>query len=113
MSKAKLPDALARRHLLEGKLDAKKARAFADAYLEQSREIEAIDFLARAEATDELKRLQKEALERGDVFLMKAASVALDDEPDAQAWSALASAATAKGRLRDAESAARLATVEG
>ena len=113
MAKTKLPDALARRHLLEGTLDAKKARAFADAYLEQEREIEAIDFLARAEATDELARLQKAALERGDVFLMKAASAALGDEPNAQAWRDLASAAQAQGRPRDADAAARLATVEG
>lgn len=112
MSKIKLPDALARRHLLEGNLDAKKARAIADAYLEEDREIEAIDFLARADAPDVLARLQKAALDRGDVFLMKAASAALGDEPASQTWRDLASAATAKGRLRDAEAAARLATVE-
>ncbi|MFK7897618.1 MAG: hypothetical protein AB8G23_17410 [Myxococcota bacterium] len=112
MAKIKLPDSLARRHLLEGKLDAKKARAIADAYLEQGREIEAIDFLSHAEATDELGQLQKAALERGDVFLMKAASAALGDEPSSQTWRDLATAATAKGRERDAESAARLATVE-
>lgn len=113
MPKTKLPDALARRHLFEGNLDAKKARVFAEAYLEQGREIEAIDFLARADADDVLQGLQKAAVERGDVFLMKAASGALGNEPDSGTWRELASAATAKGRLRDAESAARLATVEG
>ena len=51
MAKVKLPDALARRHLLEGTLDAGKSRAYGEAYLEAGREIEAIDFLARGDAT--------------------------------------------------------------
>ena len=41
MANVKLPDALARRHLLEGKLDAGKSRGYGEAYLEAGREIEA------------------------------------------------------------------------
>ena len=58
MANVKLPDALARRHLLEGKLDAGKSRGYGEAYLEAGREIEAIDFLARGDATDALSQLQ-------------------------------------------------------
>ena len=41
MANVKLPDPLARRHLLEGNLDAAKARAFGEAYLDAGREVEA------------------------------------------------------------------------
>ena len=112
MAKVKLPDALARRHLLEGKLDAAKSRAYGEAYLEAGREIESIDFLARGEATDSLVQLQEVAVERGDVFLMRMATAALGTDPGAEAWIRLASAADAAGRERDAESARRLATVD-
>ena len=112
MAKVKLPDALARRHLLEGKLDAGKSRGYGEAYLEAGREIEAIDFLARGDATDALSQLQNVAVERGDVFLMRMATAALGTDPGAEVWTQLASAADAAGRERDAEAARRLATVE-
>lgn len=111
MAKTKLPDPLTRRHLLEGNLDPAKARALADAYVEADREIEAVDFFARAEASDELERLQATSLERGDVFLFRAATGALDAEPSSETWTRLAEAARAAGRERDAETAQRLATV--
>ena len=107
----KLPDPLTRRHLLEGGLDPQKARSYAEAYLAAGREVEAVDFLAMAEGHDELDALQQSALERGDVFLMRIASGALGVEPSSATWTALASAASAAGRERDAESAQRLATV--
>lgn len=113
MAGKKLPDALARRHLLEGELDASKAAAYADAYLEAGQEIDAIDFLAKAGDTGRLAALQDAAVERGDVFLMRAASRGLGDEPSVERWTELAEAARSAGRMRDAESAARLATVDG
>ncbi len=117
MARLKLPDPLSRRHLLEGRLDEAKALALARAYLDADREVEAIDFLSAAggagndEAAGLLRELQAAALSRGDVFLMKAVSRALAEEPSNATWRALADAASAAGRLRDAETAARLATV--
>lgn len=111
MAHKKLPDPLARRHLLEGTLDPQKARAYGEAYLAAGREVEAIEFLARGEAREELTALQEAALERGDAFLMRSASAALGDEPSSAVWSRLAEVAAEAGRLRDAETAQRLATV--
>lgn len=111
MARSKLPDPLSRRHLLEGTLEPAKALAVAQAYLEADRELDAIDFLGRAEARDALAELQEKALERGDVFLMRAASAALGDEPESATWLRLAEAARGAGRERDAETAQRLATV--
>ena len=117
MAKIKLPDPLSRRHLLEGGLDSAKALALAKAYLEEGREVEAIDFLsaagidANSEVRDALKQLQSTAVERGDAFLMRAASAALEEEPSSQTWQNLAQAATRAGRVHDAETAERLATV--
>ena len=113
MAGPKLPDALARRHLLEGDLDPSKAKAYAEAYLEAGREIEAVDFLAKAGARDQLAALQDAAVERGDVFLMRTASRGLEEDPSVARWSALAEAARDAGRARDAETATRLASVDG
>jgi hypothetical protein len=113
----KLPDPLSRRHLLEGDLDSAKALSLAKAYLEEGREVEAVDFLAAAgpesnsEAREALGELQKAALERGDVFLLRSASAALDEEPSSEMWRALALAASRAGRSQDVETAERLATV--
>jgi hypothetical protein len=113
LAKSTLPDPLSRRHLLERPLDAGKAREIAEAYLAAGREIEAIEFLTRGEAKDKLAELQQSAVERGDVFLLRAASGALGDEPSGDRWRSLAQAAAAKGRERDAESALRHAAAEG
>ena len=107
----KLPDPLARRHLLEGDLDSVKALAYGEAYLEAGREVEAVDFLGVAEANELLAGLQVAAVERGDVFLMRIASAALSDEPSSERWTQLADVASAAGRERDAETGRRLATV--
>jgi len=109
----KIPDPLSRRHLLEGGLDAAKARSIAEAYLENGREVEAVEFLAKAEADETLAELAARAIERGDVFLLKSASGALGKEASSDQWTALAEAARQNGRERDAETAQRLATVDG
>lgn len=113
----KLPDPLARRHLLEGTLEAPKALALARAYLEQDREIDAIDFLAVAnsgssgDANLALLKLRTEAMDRGDAFLMQEASRGLKQTPSREDWQRLADAAKCAGRTKDAETALRLATV--
>ncbi len=112
MARMKLPDPLARRHLLEAELEPAKAKALADAYLALSREIEAVDFLQRANAIDGLEALQAAALAGGDVFLMRRVSQALGRDPSRESWRALAEAATRAGRERDAETATRLAAVD-
>jgi len=113
LARKKLPDPLARRHLLEADLDPAESRALAESYLALGREIEAIDFLAKAKAEDELASLQAAAIERGDVFLLRRVATALGREPGSESWRALALAATRAGRPRDAETAARLAAVDG
>lgn len=112
MATTKLPDPLSRRHLLEGELEPAKAQAFAAAYLEAGRELDAIEFLAKAEDRDALVTLQTAAVERGDVFLMKAVCRGLDEELEAARWQAVADAAARNGRHRDAEAALRLAAVD-
>ena len=125
MASVNLPDPLSRRHLREGALEASKALAFAKAYLEAGRELEAIDFFGAAvgsdveaaadapsqEARSALAALQEAAIERGDVFLMRMASAALGAEISPKKWQALADAATRVGRPKDAETAQRHATV--
>lgn len=119
MASTKLPDALSRRHLLEGGLEASKAMNLAKLYLKAGREVEAIDFLEAAlaaesvDARTQLESLQAIAVEQGDVFLMRSASRALDHEPAGDVWQSLADTATQLGRERDAETALRLATVGG
>ena len=111
MATAKLPDALSRRHLLEGQLDPAKAQAIGQAYLDADREVEALDFLARGGATDVLEVLQAAAIDRGDLFLTRSVARALGLDPGAETWQKVAEAAERGGRLRDAETARRLATV--
>ena len=111
MANVKLPDPLARRHLLEGKIEPAKARSIGEAYLAAERELEAVDFLARAEASDALESLQAAALERGDVFLFRAVVSALGAAVEPATWERLAEVAATAGRERDAETAKRMATV--
>jgi thioredoxin-like negative regulator of GroEL len=117
LAKTKLPDALSRRHLLEGGLDPAKAFSVAEAYLEAGREVEAIDFLSAAKwqshegARENLLTLRAAALERGDAFLMRAVTGTLGEDPSSDEWKSLAAAATQAGRVQDAETAMRLATV--
>lgn len=102
-----IPDPLVRRHELERALDATKAKAIADAYLGERRELEAIAFLRKAGATAELERLCASAVEGGDAFLLRESCTALGREPDLAMWRALASAAQQLGRERYAAEAQR------
>ena len=94
----KIPSPLDRRHLIERDLDASKARAIADAYLAEDRLIEALIFLERADAQDELVQIRDRAVEEGNVFLLREVSRVLDQEPDAATWARVAEAADASGQ---------------
>ena len=109
MARSLLPDPLARRHLLEEALDPARALVVAEAYLIQERAAEAIAFLAKAGARERLAALREQAIEAGDLFLMRSASLALGEEPSLEQWSRLADAAEAAGKERYAHEARRLA----
>jgi hypothetical protein len=104
---AVIPDPLARRHELERELEPARASAIGEAYLAQKRELEAIAFLEKANAASELERLCRDAIERGDAFLLREACTALGREPELASWEALARAAELQGRERYAAEARR------
>ena len=62
MAKAKIPDPLTRRHLVEKELPPDQARAIAEAYLADDRCLEAIDFLKLAGASEALAALRARAI---------------------------------------------------
>jgi hypothetical protein len=109
MGKGKIPGPLERRHLIERELDAAHAKRIADAYLAEGREVEAVDFLEKAGAEEELEALRNAARARGDVFLLRAASTALGVEVEHGDWQELAEAAAAAGMDRYASEARRQA----
>jgi hypothetical protein len=109
MAKAKVPDPLKRRHLLEETLAPARAVAIAEAYLAEGRAFDALAFLRQAGAADRLRALQGEAVAGGDLFLAREIAALLGEAPDARTWNALADAAEAAGRERYAVEARRLA----
>lgn len=109
MAKAKIPDPLERRHLVEKQLTPAQARALADAYLAEDRRIEAIDFLKLAGAGERLAELRASALAEGDAFLLRAVAAAQGQPPTREDWQRLADAAAATGRDRYAVEARRQA----
>jgi hypothetical protein len=109
VAKSKIPDPLARRHLIERELPADRALAIAEAYLADSRETEAIDFLAQAGAADRLAELRRSAIAAGDAFLLRAVAHAIDEAPEPGEWRELAAAAAAQGKDRYAVEAGRQA----
>ena len=94
----KLPDPLSRRHLLERELPAAQALATAEAYLEEGRSIEAVEFLGKAKASEQLTRLRAEACAEGDAFLLRAVVRASGEAATHDEWVALAAAAEAAGK---------------
>ena len=109
MARSKIPDPLQRRHLIERDLPPAQALKLADAYLEQGRTLEAVDFLRKAQATDRLATLRDEAVAAGDAFLLRVVATALGEPPDRATWLALAERAEATGRERYAADARRQA----
>jgi hypothetical protein len=109
LAKTKLPDPLARRHLLERELPPAQALKLAEAYLAEGRVLEAADFLRKANAGEKLAALRADAVAGGDAFLLRAVAAAQAQEPTAAEWRALADAAAAAGRERYAADARRQA----
>lgn len=105
MARGKLPDPLARRHLLEGEMSEERALATARAYLAEGRSVDAVDFLARAGAAEELAALRSEAVAAGDLFLLRTVARAAGDAPTHDEWVAVAAAAEAAGMERYARDA--------
>jgi hypothetical protein len=103
------PDALKRRHLVEETLPAPRALAIAEAYLAEDRIFDALGFLSKAGARERLLALQREAVARGDLFLVREIAGLLGEDPGASVWSAVADAAAATGKERCATEARRLA----
>ena len=111
MAKSKIPKPLERRHLIEREIPTAKAAKIAEAYLEERRRLEAVDFLAKAEDTEKLAQIRAEAVAEGDAFLLRAVAAALEEEPGGDEWSALADAAEAAGKERYAIEARRQSVI--
>jgi hypothetical protein len=109
VARSKIPDPLARRHLLERALAPAQALAIGEAYLAEGRQVEAVEFLAKAGAGERLAELRREAIAAGDFFLLRMVAAA-DRTPATRAeWQALAAAASAAGKARYATEAQRQA----
>ena len=109
MAKSKIPGPLERRHIVERKLGGAQALRHAEAYLAEGRHVEALDFLRLAGATERLEALRREAVESGDVFLLRSVAAAIGVEPEREEWLAVAEAAAAAGKDRYAVEARRQA----
>jgi len=109
VARAKIPDALARRHLIERDQSAEKALRIGEAYLEEGRRVEAVEFLAKAGAAEQLGELRRVAIDEGDTFLLRAVARTDGEPPSAEEWAELAAAAEAAGKLEYARDARRQA----
>jgi hypothetical protein len=107
VGKTKLPRPIERRHLIERDLSAAQALSYAETYLAEGLEVDAIAFLVKAEATEQLGALRARAIEAGDGFLLRAVASALEDSPSAEEWEALAEAAKRSGKESYAAEALR------
>ena len=113
MASAKIPDPLVRRHLIEKELAPAQALKVAEAYLAEGRSVEAVEFLQKAAATEQLTQLRSEAVGAGDVFLFRAVAVAMADPPQREEWVEVAQNAESAGNLLYAAEARRLIEVGG
>ncbi|MDJ0789610.1 MAG: hypothetical protein QNK05_22680 [Myxococcota bacterium] len=109
----RLPDPLNRRHLLEKDLPEAKALAVAEGYLAEGRLVESLAFLSKAGATEKLRELRDQAVQEGDVFLLRETSLALEVGIDGETWKRTAQAAEAKGLALYAEEARRQSEAAG
>jgi hypothetical protein len=109
VAKPRLPDALARRHLIEKELAPAQALRLAEAYLAEERVVEALVFLQKAGALDRLRAIAEQAKLDGDVFLMRQAAALTGEPPSSADWQTAAEAARQRGKLRFAVDAERQA----
>ena len=109
MARSRTPDPLSRRHLLERELAPAAALRVAEAYLAEGRILEAVEFLAKAGATDKLAELRREAVAAGDVFALRGLAAAMKAGVERDEWMEIAAAASAAGKQLYAEQAQRQA----
>lgn len=109
MARSGIPDPLKRRHVVTSDQTPAQALAIAEAYLEDGRTLEALDFLQKAEAGERLAELRQQAVAEGDAFLLRAVARSTGETPAASEWTALASAAEAAGKELYAADARRVA----
>ena len=109
MAKSKIPNAIERRHLIERDLKPAQALRYAEAYLVEGRDQDAIEFLVKAEATEQLEALRGRAIEAGDVFLFRSVSSAMGVTSERDEWRTISEAARAAGHVRYAEEAQQMA----
>jgi hypothetical protein len=107
LARSKIPDPLSRRHLIEREMPPAQALQIAEAYLAESRRVEAIDFLRKAGASERLAALRAEAIAEGDAFLARVVADAMARPVAREEWQALARAAESSGRERYAAEARR------
>lgn len=107
MAKNVIPDPLKRRHLIEQDLDASQCLTIAEDYVAEGRDFEALQFFAKAGATDKLVAVGDAAVAAGDAFLLKQVADILGTDQGTERWGSLAEAAEAKGLERYAEMARR------
>jgi hypothetical protein len=109
LAKSKIPNAIERRHLIDRDLKSAQSLRFAEAYLEEGRDQDAIAFLVKAEAIEQLEAMRTRAIETGDVFLFRSVSSAMGVTSQRDEWRALSEAARAAGRVRYADEAMGMA----
>ena len=109
MGKTKLPGPIERRHLIERDLSAAQALRYADVYLAEGLDVDAVAFLVKAEATDQLDALRGRAIETGDAFLLRVVASETGTSPNAEEWKSLAERAERAGKKHYATEALRQA----
>jgi hypothetical protein len=107
MARSKLPNALERRDWIEATLASERALEVAELYLAEGRSTEAVVFLGKAQAREQLAALRQEALTLGDGFLLRESCRALGEEPTLEHWRVLLEAARAAGKNGYADEAQR------
>lgn len=98
MAKSKIPGPIERRLLIEKALPEAQSLRVAEAYLEAGRTVEALEFLRKAGAQDQLVELRGQAVREGDAFLFRSASEISGSSMSRDEWTALAAAAEQVGK---------------
>jgi len=109
LATSKIPAAIERRHLIDRDLKPAQSLRYAEVYLEAGRDQDAIEFLVKAEATDQLEAMRKRAIASGDVFLFRTVSSALGVASERDEWRSISESARAAGRQRYADEAMGMA----
>ena len=110
MAGKKLLSCLKKRDLLNSdKLDGSRLAALGEAYLQENRLSDAIDFFAKAEHLEGLNSLKDRCISEGDFFLFNRLIKILGESPASEGWTRLGDSAVAHGKLHFARSAYRQA----